>query len=50
MRRILCKSCCSLVSGINTNSVVSKDGVLREGFVHNIVKVAGQKPLGGQAN
>ena len=50
MRCILCKSCYSLISGINNNSVVSKDYVLREGFMYNIMKVAGQKPLGGQAN
>ena len=50
MRHILYKSCYSVVSVINNNGFVSKDCIVREGFMHSMVKMTGQILLGGQIN
>lgn len=50
MRHALYKSCSSLVLVIKNNGFVSKDCIIREGFMHSIVKMVGQIPLGGWVN
>lgn len=50
MRHMLYKSCSRLVLIIKNKGFVSKDCVIREGFMHRILKMMVQIPLGGWVN
>lgn len=50
MRHTLYKSCSSLVLVIKNNGFVSKACMIKEGFMHSIVKMIGQIRLLGWVN